>query len=102
MIISKLTLTVAFAAAAIPLAASAQMYGHGMVHSDRGVIASVNGTNVRLEDGRTIFLHNGTVINPTGITLRAGQRISVMGSRGGRGAINANEIDVMGRHHYHR
>lgn len=101
MSISKFSIVFALAAASIPLASSAQMYGHGM-KSDRGVIASVNGTNVRLEDGRTIFLHNGTVINPTGITLRAGQRISVMGTRGGRGAINANEIDVMGRHHRQR
>ncbi len=100
MSISKRTVVFALAVASIPLASSAQMYGHGM-RSDRGVIASVNGTNVRLEDGRTIFLHNGTVINPTGVTLRAGQRISVMGSRGGHGAINANEIDVMGRR-YHR
>ena len=62
-----------------------------------GTVAEVERTSLRLDDGRAIFLHQGTVINPTGTTLRPGMRVSISGSPGGRDAINADEIDVSGR-----
>jgi hypothetical protein len=89
----------------IPVMASAQPYGAApgnFVRGERftrreGVIASVQGSSVTLQDGRTLFLRQGTVINPTGRNLRAGQRITFSGQRDGRGRINATEIDVMRR-----
>lgn len=79
-------------------AASAQPYG-GYRHGQRtttGTIASVNGTNVTLRDGRQVFLKQGTVINPTGTRLQPGQRISVAGNPGGNGAINATLVTIGG------
>ncbi len=97
---------VAALGAGAPAIASAQNYGGGYQggfhggHGHRsasGRIARVNGTNVTLEGGQQIFLKNGTVINPTGARLQAGQFISVRGTRGGEGAINATVINVGGR-----
>ncbi|HMD02954.1 MAG TPA: hypothetical protein VKG44_08305 [Candidatus Baltobacteraceae bacterium] len=65
-------------------------------YSTSGVIAVVNGTNIKLQDGRNIFLKNGTVINPTGTRLVPGMRIYVQGWHGGNGAINASNIQVRG------
>jgi hypothetical protein len=59
-----------------------------------GTIAVVNGTNIKLEDGRNIFLKSGTIINPTGTTLRPGMHVYVYGVAGGNHAINATRIDV--------
>ncbi|MDQ2907917.1 MAG: hypothetical protein M3R44_01035 [Candidatus Eremiobacteraeota bacterium] len=99
------------AAASLPAAALAQYsgggwsgygngrnggYGNQGGRQTSGVIASVNGGDIRLTDGRNIFLENGTIINPRGTSLQAGQRISVTGAPGGNGAINAGEIDVNG------
>lgn len=65
-------------------------------YSTNGVIAVVNGTNIKLQDGRNIFLKNGTVINPKGTRLVPGMRIYVQGWHGGNGAINASNIQVKG------
>ncbi len=65
-----------------------------------GVIAVVNGTNIKLQDGRNIFLKDGTVINPSGTRLQPGMQIYVWGVRGGNGAINATRIDLMGNAGY--
>jgi hypothetical protein len=59
-----------------------------------GTIAEVRGGRLRLQDGRPVFLHRGTVIDPTGITLRPGMRIRVSGSPRGNGAIDADVIEV--------
>jgi hypothetical protein len=40
-----------------------------------------------------IRLHQGTIINPTGLPLRNGERVSVYGYNAGR-TFAANEIDV--------
>jgi hypothetical protein len=63
----------------------------------QGTIAETRGSMLRMDDGRPVYLHRGTVINPTGITLRPGMRISVSGSPGGNGGINADVIDVAQR-----
>jgi hypothetical protein len=92
---------------AMPLAATAQNYdpsGYGGGNRDRnlgGVIASVNGGSFQLRNGRTVFLHHGTVINPTGTRLQPGMAVSVIGYPAGNGNVNANEVDVNGPRHRH-
>jgi multidrug efflux pump subunit AcrA (membrane-fusion protein) len=68
-------------------------YDNGQNHTN-GVISSVNRGDLTLQDGRTIFLHSGTVINPTGTQLQPGMQVSVMGSSAGNGNFNAVEIDI--------
>jgi len=41
-------------------------------------------------------LHNGTVINPTGTNLTAGERVRVIGNWNQDGTFSATEIDVTG------
>jgi hypothetical protein len=67
-----------------------------------GIIQSVQGSSFTLDNGRTVFMHQGTVINPTGIKLRAGMQVTVYGALAhtGHGAFNANEIDVVRRMHH--
>ena len=81
-----------------PAIVSAQQFGayRDGNRGATGTIASVNGTNVTLRDGRQIFLKAGTVIEPTGAKLQPGQRISVRGNPGGNGAINATLVSVGG------
>jgi hypothetical protein len=95
--------------ACAPAAAGAQdMGGMGMApmggarHAELGTIASVQGSSLTLGDGRTVFLHQGTVIHPTGTTLQPGMRIAVTGDRAGRRRFNANLIDVAGTPGYRR
>jgi len=71
-------------------------------HAELGTIASVQGSSLTLGDGRTVFLHHGTVIHPTGTTLQAGMRIAITGDRAGRGRFNASLIDVAGTPGYRR
>ncbi len=63
-----------------------------------GRIASVNGTfNISVRDDRgfvdNVELHQGTIINPTGLTLEAGMSVTVIGVGNG-GEFDANEIDT--------
>jgi hypothetical protein len=88
---------------ALPGLAVAQGYQQGPPppppHSYAGIIQSVQGSSFTLNTGRTVFMHQGTVIRPTGIRLRPGMHVTVYGPRAGNGAINANEVDVI-RHYY--
>ena len=59
-----------------------------------GVISTIQGSSVQLDNGRVVFLHHGTVINPTGTRLQVGMRIAVLGSPSSNDAIDANEIDI--------
>ena len=43
---------------------------------------------------RTIHLHQGTVINPRGTSIQAGQRVDVRGQGVSDGALNADSIIV--------
>src|SRR6201996_3796357 len=94
---------VALACAIGPLAASAQtpsyanpaIAGSETIH---GTIASVNGKyNISVRDDRgfidNVTLHDGTIINPTGLTLAPGQQVTIAGTNAGRTFI-ANEIDT--------
>lgn len=90
---------------ALPGLAVAQGYQQGPPpppppHSYTGIIQSVQGSSFTLNNGRTIFMHQGTVINPTGIRLKPGMQVTVYGPHAGNGAVNANEVDVI-RRHYH-
>jgi len=90
------------AAVLAPLAASAQPAYPQMMHHSRGHvfgrIASVNGGSFTLDNGRTVFLHQGTVINPTGRPLHRGERVDVHGRPAGDGSVNANVIDILPRY----
>lgn len=95
-----------------PLGASAQYNGSNGYngnyqgqgqwrHRDRGarsgVISSVNGSSFTLQNGTTVFMRQGTVINPTGTTLQPGMRVRISGTRDGQGRINASQVSVMGQ-----
>jgi hypothetical protein len=85
-----------------PLAASAQDYdgrhddrdGHQLV----GRIVDARPYHVQLEHGPEVFLHEGTVIRPRGLTLRDGMPVHVFGHRTDRG-FSADEIDLVRRDH---
>ncbi|MBV8423909.1 MAG: hypothetical protein JO349_01855 [Candidatus Eremiobacteraeota bacterium] len=62
-----------------------------------GVIASTQRSAFTLEGGTTVFMHKGTVINPTGIRLQPGMRVKILGTPSGAYRFNANEIDVVPR-----
>jgi hypothetical protein len=97
------------ASLATPIAAFAQPdpgFSHGDMHYDDrdgrpfriyGRIAETHGGSLRLENGRTVFLHEHTTIDPVGRRLRPGERIEIRGFDAGNGAINAREIDVLPR-----
>jgi hypothetical protein len=94
----------ASAALALPLVASAQptyarapSYAH-QEDQIQGRVVSFDGQfALQVHDSRgyvdNVRLHQGTVINPTGLTLRPGMAVSIMGV--GRGGVfEANEIDT--------
>lgn len=64
----------------------------------RGTVAAVNGPyNIAVRDARgfidNVNLHQGTIINPTGLTLEPGQSVTILGHNDGS-AFSANEIDT--------
>jgi hypothetical protein len=64
----------------------------------RGRIASIDGKyELRVRDERgfvdRVTLHDGTVINPTGLRLSPGQSVTIMGHSAGK-SFAANEIDT--------
>ena len=89
-----LVFAVLFAALAFcPLSIRAQGDSWSASHT-AGVISTVQGSSLQLDNGRVVFLHHGTVINPTRTKLRPGMWIAVLGSPSSKDAIDANEIDV--------
>lgn len=107
-----LAAAIAATAAAAPLAASAQQlpwplnvvvpgwsngnWQYGANIPTGGVIASVQGSSFTLQNGTTVFMHQGTVINPTGTRLQPGMNVNIMGTPNGGSRFNANEVDVTG------
>lgn len=84
------------AALGAPLTASAQMYPERYAqtaHHISGRVASFGGYDLQLENGRRVALHRGTVIDPTGWTIRPGQRVAVEGSWI-RGVFQADRIVI--------
>jgi hypothetical protein len=63
-----------------------------------GTVAAVNGPyNISVRDARgfldNVTLHQGTIINPTGLRLAPGQSVSIVGNNQGS-TFAANEIDT--------
>ncbi|HXP94601.1 MAG TPA: hypothetical protein VN905_14100 [Candidatus Binatia bacterium] len=89
-------LALAAAVSLLPAMASAQDRPWNHESSLSGTVSSFGGFNMSLEDGRPVYLHQGTIINPTGTTLGPGMNVVVYGTRNRDGSINADEIDVHG------
>lgn len=95
----------AITASGIPVAASAQdvpSYAQPAYASAdetiHGRIRSVEGAfTISVDDDRgfidNIQLHQGTIINPTGLTLSPGMSVTILGANAGS-AFSANEIDT--------
>ena len=63
-----------------------------------GRVISINGTwNISVRDDNgyidSVELHQGTIINPTGLTLGPGMRVMILGYNAGS-VFEANEIDT--------
>jgi hypothetical protein len=93
------------ATALAPVAASAQWYAYPGAGYFRyagrhivGRVVAVNGSSFQIANGRVVFMHRGTVINPVGRPIRPGQRVSVSGTGAGNGNIDANVVNIIG--HY--
>jgi hypothetical protein len=87
---------------AAPLAASAQeVPSYAEVQGDQqihGRITAFDGAyNLQVRDDNgyvdNVELHDGTIINPTGLTLAPGMIVSILGDGAGA-AFDANEIDT--------
>ena len=92
-VISSL-LVAALAVAVLPVAASAQAEAQTI----QGTIQSINGTfNITVQDQNgdldNVELHQGTVINPTGLTLAPGMSVTISGYDDGS-AFQANVIET--------
>jgi hypothetical protein len=90
----------ALALPALPIAALAQPVPQYAQQTEqiRGTIASIAGQyTIYVRDDRgyvdTVQLHDGTIINPTGLTLASGQSVTILGSTDGR-QFDADEIDT--------
>lgn len=76
-----------------------QGYFNGRSVQARGIVASYNWYDLQLQttNGRNAYvhLHQGTIINPRGTTLRNGMPVRVIGYLDGSGVLQANEVDVV-------
>ena len=87
--------TLAIAAAVAPLTAGADVPGETQL---KGHVTAFDGRfdlHVQAKNGDVsdVVLHPGTIINPTGLTLRPGMTVTILGrSEGAR--LDANEIDT--------
>lgn len=95
-LLSATALTCAIA----PLAAGAQVPSYAQPGGETisGVITSINGKyNISVRDNRgyidNVSLHDGTIINPRGLTLAPGESVTIAGVPQGRTFV-ANEIDT--------
>ena len=88
-LLTAFAVTSAFAMSAQP--AAAQAYGRAPA---AGTIATRDGSSFTLGNGETIFMHAGTVINPTGTDLEPGMSVSIVGHYNGDGTMDADTINV--------
>ncbi|HEY1726985.1 MAG TPA: hypothetical protein VGG22_01235 [Candidatus Baltobacteraceae bacterium] len=79
----------------MPFVASAQ---NGQYASRVGLITDVQANQVTLDNGMTVYLHEGTVINPTGVTLYRGMRVRVFGTRYSHWHLDARRVQLIGAH----
>ncbi|MBV8148473.1 MAG: hypothetical protein JO092_05220 [Candidatus Eremiobacteraeota bacterium] len=92
--LASAVLALTLAAAALPLAASAQVQAQEI----QGTIQSIDGTfNITVQDQNgyldNVELHQGTVINPTGLTLASGMSVTIDGYDNGS-VFEANVINT--------
>jgi hypothetical protein len=59
-----------------------------------GRIVARDGSSFTLRDGEVVFMHPGTVINPTGADLQPGMVVTVYGEYNGNGTIDADTINL--------
>jgi hypothetical protein len=76
----------------MPFAASAQ---NGQLAARVGLVTDVQANQVTLDSGMTIYLHQGTIINPTGTTLYRGMRVRAIGMRQSHWRLDARRIDLV-------
>jgi hypothetical protein len=86
------------AALITPAIASAQDAPAGQDQQIQGTIAAINGTwNITVADANgyadSVDLHQGTIINPTGLTLEPGMNVTIDGYADGSN-FDAMEIDT--------
>jgi hypothetical protein len=86
------------AAQSAPLAAVPSYATSSGDETIRGTISAIPGKyELQLRDERgfidNVALHQGTIINPTGVTLQTGMQVTVVGANAGA-TFNANEIDT--------
>jgi len=107
MFSKHLAALVAASLIAAPLAAQAQgmpsyaqgqpSYASGEENVHGRIVAFDGMYNVRVRDERgfvdNVQMHQGTIINPTGLTLEPGMIVSILGYNAG-GYLAANEIDT--------
>lgn len=113
-IVARLGLALAFAALPAVAAADAPPAGapyivaqsfppppvyHPEWHEHRiyGWISGAQPFNVWLYQGPHVHLHQGTVINPTGVTLQPHMHVEVFGHWNDNGSYHADRIDVLPR-----
>jgi hypothetical protein len=64
-------------------------------HRLTGRVVSFRPWNLQLDIGPHIYLHPGTVIRPTGLTLQNGMFVRVFGHRTADGNFAADEINLI-------
>ena len=70
--------------------------GYGGTSRIGGTVTGFSSYDLDVNNGPHIRLHQGTVINPTGITLQRGMRIAITGHPNNDGTFEADRIDVVG------
>ena len=95
-----IVLTAALALTA-PVCASAQNYAYQAqrqngTHAVRtSIVSGVYANNITLDNGMTVRMHHGTIINPRGVTLYPGMRVRVTGWRQDHTHFTADVVDLV-------
>ncbi len=78
---------------------SSPVYGTGIArHRVEGYVAYFNRFDMTVQVGRALVpvrLHQGTAINPTGLTITRGMFVRVAGRWQGKGAFHADWINLI-------
>ncbi|MBC5810550.1 MAG: hypothetical protein GIW95_06825, partial [Candidatus Eremiobacteraeota bacterium] len=68
--------------------------GYNNANTLNTIVSSFNRFDLYAQNGVHVILHQGTIINPTGHTIQAGERVTVYGHQNGDGTFSADRIDV--------
>jgi len=73
--------------------------GHNNARNDNGqlsgVVSAFSDFSLQLNNRENVVLHQGTVINPTGISLAPGMQVAIYGRNDGNGTFEADTINVL-------